>query len=458
MNKRTTVMISLACVALAASLAAQTIREFPTPVDSSPFAIAAGPDGSLWYTDIGKIGRITTEGAITEFPLSTRGLPQGIAAGPDGALWFTEEGDGRIGRITTEGMVTEFALPDDGGYQAAPIGIAAGPDGALWFTDGNEWFTDGNGKVEQIGRITTAGTVSHYPIAGTYANARAIAAGNDGNLWFTGRVAGVIGRITPGGVVTEFATPIPAGDDRAIAPNGIAAGADGNLWFTDLDMRSIGRITPDGVVSQYPMAGSFYGFEQPDNIAAGPDGNLWFAESGARSIGRVTPAGAITHYALPSSGGSPQGIAAGPDGNLWFTEFRDSDDGHYRGAIGRISTSGTCTADTNTLCIQNGRFAVRADWTNLSKETSGHGSPVQLTPDSGYFWFFDASNVEVVVKVLDACHGPDGHYWVFAAGLTNVDVVLTVTDSQTDQSRTYRNPARTPFQPVQDTSGFATCP
>ena len=28
---------------------------------------------------------------------------------------------------------------------------------------------------------------------------------------------------------------------------------------------------------------------------------------------------------------------------------------------------------------------------------------VPLTSDSGYFWFFDADNIELVVKVLDAC-------------------------------------------------------
>ena len=43
------------------------------------------------------------------------------------------------------------------------------------------------------------------------------------------------------------------------------------------------------------------------------------------------------------------------------------------------------------------------------------GQAVPLTPDSGYFWFFNAANIEAVVKVLNACSVND-HHWVFAAG------------------------------------------
>jgi hypothetical protein len=87
---------------------------------------------------------------------------------------------------------------------------------------------------------------------------------------------------------------------------------------------------------------------------------------------------------------------------------------------------------------------------------SGAAHAIQLTPDTGYLWFFGSSNVEAVVKVLDGC-GLGGHYWVFAGGLTDVSVVLTVTDTQTGQSKTYTNPQGKAFQPIQDTSAFATC-
>jgi hypothetical protein len=117
--------------------------------------------------------------------------------------------------------------------------------------------------------------------------------------------------------------------------------------------------------------------------------------------------------------------------------------------------SQTCTADATTLCLNNNRFRVTTDWRSLT--ASGVGSAVPLTSDSGYFWFFDAANIEVVVKALNGCE-VNGRYWVFAAGLTDVDITLRVTDTQTGALKTYVNPRGTAFQPIQDTSAFATCP
>ena len=62
-----------------------------------------------------------------------------------------------------------------------------------------------------------------------------------------------------------------------------------------------------------------------------------------------------------------------------------------------------------------------------------------------------------MVKVLNGC-GINNRYWVFAGGLTDVKVRLTVRDKVHDTTRTYDNPQKTPFQPIQDTSAFATCP
>ncbi len=77
-----------------------------------------------------KIGRITTYGAVTEFALPTPTSLEGIAAGPDGAMYFTEVGAQKIGRISTEGAISEFPLPT----AANPSIITQGPDGAMWFT------------------------------------------------------------------------------------------------------------------------------------------------------------------------------------------------------------------------------------------------------------------------------------------------------------------------------------
>ena len=102
-----------------------------------------------------------------------------------------------------------------------------------------------------------------------------------------------------------------------------------------------------------------------------------------------------------------------------------------------------------------GRFAVRVQW-ERPDGVRGSATPVALTEDSGYVWFFDPDNVELVVKVLDAC-AVNGRFWVFAAGLTNVGVAITVEDTRTGATRTYRSPVNRPFAPLQDTAAFANC-
>src|SRR5262249_19829837 len=76
-----------------------------------------------------------------------------------------------------------------------------------------------------------------------------------------------------------------------------------------------------------------------------------------------------------------------------------------------------CAEDATAMCLNNGRFRVTAAW--RSAQGSGQGQAVRLTGDSGYFWFFSASNAELIVKALNACSF-NHRYWVFSGGLTNV--------------------------------------
>jgi hypothetical protein len=122
----------------------------------------------------------------------------------------------------------------------------------------------------------------------------------------------------------------------------------------------------------------------------------------------------------------------------------------------RIVEQTGCVAGSTTLCLNQGRFAVEAEWAT-DQGTSGQGRAVKLTGDTGCFWFFDSANFELMVKVLDACSFTD-RFWVFVAGLTNVEVTLTVTDTESGKTKSYHNPRRTPFQPIQDTDAFDTCP
>jgi hypothetical protein len=115
-----------------------------------------------------------------------------------------------------------------------------------------------------------------------------------------------------------------------------------------------------------------------------------------------------------------------------------------------------CVASDTVLCLNADRYKVETEWRTGAGGT-GQGHAIELTADTGYFWFFNDDNVELVIKLLDAC-GVNSRYWVFAAGLTDVEVTLRVTDTKTGTTRTYTNPLGTAYKALQDTSAFPTCP
>jgi streptogramin lyase len=224
--------------------------------------------------------------------------------------------------------ITEYPLPTADSF---PTMIASGADGNLWFLED---------RAHQIGKITPGGTITEYPVpnVGNFSvELVGISTGPDGNMWFTGRygnpeqgtASGTIGRITPDGSIMEFAPP------SHDYPYSIAAGPDGNLWFAEAWANKIGRINKSGVVlDEFPVP---TGKSLPNDIAAGADGNMWFTEFDGHQIGKITMAGTVTEYAIPANAYSPYGIAGGADGNVWFTEYG------VGGAIGRITPDGTIT-------------------------------------------------------------------------------------------------------------------
>jgi len=114
-----------------------------------------------------------------------------------------------------------------------------------------------------------------------------------------------------------------------------------------------------------------------------------------------------------------------------------------------------CAAADTRMCLAGSRFAVSAQYV-LPDGTSGPGHVIPLTAGTGAFWFFAGANLEMLLKVLDGC-AVDNHFWVFAAGLTNAQVVTTVIDTRTGAARRYVNPQGAAFAPIQDTEAFA-CP
>lgn len=117
-----------------------------------------------------------------------------------------------------------------------------------------------------------------------------------------------------------------------------------------------------------------------------------------------------------------------------------------------IADAAACTAGNTALCLNSNRFQVGVTWTDPRTGNTGSGQAVPLSGDSGYFWFFNAANVEMVVKVLDG-RVVNGHYWVFYASLSDVETEIKVTDTVTGAVKVYRKPPYT-FASRADTSAF----
>jgi streptogramin lyase len=381
---------------------AGVITRFTDPGIRTPQGIALGADGNLWFTNASSnaIGRITPAGNVSIFTAAGISGASGIAAGPDGALWFANTGGNSIGRMTVAGVFTNHALATHtslfGSYRDFPFKITAGPDGNMWFLNSGETFSNRGTVGASVGRITMDGAVSYFSSASEPAD---IAAGPDGNLWVASR-AGSIERLTTAGVRTDFTG---AGIKGATA---IAAGPDGNLWFTNRGTSagpfdgSVARITPAGVVTEHTGVG----IAEPSAITAGADGNLWLTDYTGNSIGRVTTAGVVTNYADPGNGIlGPAEIAAGADGNLWFTNKAGN-------SIGRVTPAG-----------------VVANFTAAGiKEPQG----ITAGPD-GNMWFIDPGSAPTwipkigkitlggVITLYDGAGtygfgitaGPDGNLW-----------------------------------------------
>jgi streptogramin lyase len=221
---------------------------------SDPVAIATGPDEKLWFTDkgttpaIGVIDPASPE-AAEEFSILEKGgnegsVPQGIVAF-EGKLWFTDRGTTpAIGSIDpSTHVVEEFPIKAEGGFEgSAPAGIVAS-GGKLWFTDGGTTRAIGvfDPSAPATERVKEFATGANSEPGGTSSNVGGwgIAAGPDGNVWFTeggsnateGRSATgkAIGRIEPSGTITYFSE----GLIESSKPLGLTAAPGGKLWFAD---------------------------------------------------------------------------------------------------------------------------------------------------------------------------------------------------------------------------------
>jgi hypothetical protein len=280
------------------------------PAPAIDRSITAGFSNDMWAVEASPqnaIVEIGVDGALTVYQLPTpNAAPAKISKGPNGNMWFSESISGKLGEIALpSGVITEFSLPNP---SERPCAVTAGSDGNLWFTESNNAI---------VGKITTTGLVTEYPLSQIQSSC-AIASGPDGNVWFAGArylspdYFGYVGRVTPAGVVTEFAVPT-----SEQVPNGITVGPDSNLWvISSSPTQSTGpkiiKVHVNGQMSE------FDGRHKSSSIAAG-DGIVLVNWPSVRELGFVyIRTGRTGRFGYPFDA-TVGDLAYGTDGNFWAT-------------------------------------------------------------------------------------------------------------------------------------------
>jgi streptogramin lyase len=451
------------------------VTEFTVPTRAAGLGgIAPGPDGNLWFTEnvVNKVGRVTTSGHFNEFSLPPcQGFlnscyPQGIVAGPDGNLWVTSSSFDKFWRVTTSGVITEFpgtpaeriVVGPDGRFWTSPSryeGITVGPDGNVWTTALHGlWVSEDH--FSRIVRTTPQGVATEFPLPIEKSDAQGIASGSDGNVWFTEptRIGRFNLRVPPAPCIADSTTlclnnnrfkvqaawSVPSQGTNGAGSGVRLTGDTGYFWFFNRDNVELVLKVLDGTA----LNGCYWVFY-------GALSNVQYTIAVTDTeTGTVTPyanlAGMLASVADTSAFNRP---VAGAESDSAFSaqaiEPRST-------AVPKLAAATACTPDPTTLCLNQSRFQLTVDWEAPSRGTSGHGRAVSITGDTGYFWFFNSDNVELVIKVLDG-QANNGHYWVFYGALSNVQYTITVTDTQTQAVKTYENPSGT-LASVADTSAF----
>jgi streptogramin lyase len=316
-------------------LLSHAIQSFVTLPDAVSNMIS-GPGGDLWVAvnpDTGNsnvvIDRISLNGSVTSFPVPGAEVDMPLTAGPDGNLWFAlapslngSQNDVIVGKITPAGAVTEFPVPDTSGLPFFVDEIVSGPGGEVWFGMNG---TSPAGQPESfIGQVTTAGAIKIFPVSASGPDKQlfSLAAGPDGNLWFTESFGGDsedVGRMTPNGVVTHFATP------GHISGAVVASGPSGNLVLLGQNpggQNEVFRVSTAGGITRFKIPAAISSVFS--NYVSSADGSVWFADIPGVTIGRITASGPARAYNLIKAIGRGihdfESMALGPDGELYLLD------------------------------------------------------------------------------------------------------------------------------------------
>jgi len=266
----------------------------------APIAIAAGTDGSIWFTmdHADAIGHLRN-GRVERLPTSGRNIePIGLAVAADGSAWYTDITARAIARISSAGEIARFVLDTP----IVRLGrLAVAPDGAAWFADPTGY---GMTRLKD-------GVFTRHPIESARGGPYGVAVTADGDIWATLQNGNQLLHLAVDGTSRTF--DLPRG---GAVPTDVAVGSDGSVWFLQFRGNRIGRFK-DGQFSDVEAGPENAGLS---GIAVAPNDDVWFGMMRRASLGRLRN-GHIEIFALPRDNARPFSIAVDRDANVWYADI-----------------------------------------------------------------------------------------------------------------------------------------
>lgn len=352
-----------------------TSRTFPGRASltrlETPFQLALGPNQQLLVNDSlerrsyridlatdtiqAVAGLATASGGGDGGPAVAASFltPAGVAAARDGSIYVTDPQDHRVRRIDPNGIITTFAgsgrpeITGDGG-QARNAGLGL-PRSLAFDPAGNLYIGCNYGAV--VRRVTPQGVISTLtggPTTGFSGDGgpasaariqgpNALAADNEGNIFFTDSANHRVRRVSTNGVITTVAGSSqsgfagdggPATEARLLSPQGVAVDLSGNIFVSDSQNNRIRRVDRQGVITTFATVPG------PGPLAFDSEGNLLVTQPGQGQIRAIRPDGSQQVIAGSnttgfSGDGGPAtearlagaaGIALGANGEIYFAD------------------------------------------------------------------------------------------------------------------------------------------
>jgi sugar lactone lactonase YvrE len=259
-------------------------------------------------------------------PAASFNNPTGIAVDASGNVYVAETPNHVIRKISSAGVVSIFAGSEIGDAGSTNgLGTAASfssPYGLAVDAAGNVYVADlGNNKIR---KITPEGLVSDFAgsgaegstngtsIAASFKGIIAVAADASGNVYVSDSGNHLIRKITSGGVVTTLANLVADTSDPSSSNiSGIAVDASGNVYAAEFNSNIIRKITPGGVVTTFAGSGTngsangtgiAASFQGPLGLGVDAFGNVFAADLGNNKIRKITPTGVVSDFAGSGTG------------------------------------------------------------------------------------------------------------------------------------------------------------